>query len=134
MFGCSDMSHLLGVAPVVRAVSTGYFALGEHRDHARDPGRSVSVWRLQRVPERGQGGSAAAEQPGEAVGAAGGELGGAHRLGRLGQRGRALVQPGADVVGRVRAALPFVAGQHGTTSGDTGEAGQSEQLPEAHGP
>ena len=40
----------------------------------------------------------------------------------------AVVQPRADVVGGVGPALPFVAGQHGSTSGDTGQTGQSEQL------
>ena len=56
------------------------------------------------------------------------------RLGRLGQAGVALVQPGADVVGGVGAALALVAGQDGTGRGDAGEAGQSEQLPGAHAP
>ena len=53
---------------------------------------------------------------------------------RLGQAGVALVQPGADVVGAVGAALALVAGQNGTGRGDAGEAGQSEQLPGAHAP
>jgi len=44
------------------------------------------------------------------------------------------VQAGTDVVGRVSPALPLVAGEHRTCRGDTGEAGQSEELPEAHGP
>ena len=67
--------------------------------------------------------------------AAGRQLGGGRRLGHgLGQRGVPLVQAGADVVRGVGAALPLVAGQHGTRRGDTGEAGQSEQLPGAHGP
>ena len=54
------------------------------------------------------------------------------RLRDLGEAGVPLVQPGADVVRRVGAALPLVAGQHGTGRRHPGEAGQSEQLPEAH--
>ena len=43
-----------------------------------------------------------------------------------------IVQAGPDVVGRVGAALPLVPGQHHATGGDTGQAGQPEELPEAH--
>ncbi|MCW2685091.1 MAG: hypothetical protein JWP33_3004 [Blastococcus sp.] len=68
------------------------------------------------------------------MGTAGGELRGRYRLGLLGGGRRALVQPGPHVVGGVRAALTLVAGQHGTTGRDTGEAGQSYELPEAHAP
>ena len=70
----------------------------------------------------------------EAVRAAGGELGCGRRLRGLGQSSRALVQPAPHVVGRVRAALPLVAREHGAAGRDTGDAGQSEKLPEAHGP
>ena len=56
------------------------------------------------------------------------QLGGGHRLGHGLELGVPLVQPRADVVGGVGPALPFVAGQHGSTSGDTGQTGQSEQL------
>ena len=56
------------------------------------------------------------------------------RLRRLGEAGVPLVQPGADVVRRVGAALPLVAGQHDPGRRHAGEAGQSEELPEAHGP
>ena len=74
-------------------------------------------------------GSAPAEQPGEAVPAAGGAARrGGHRLGHGLERGVPLVQPCAHVVGGVGAALPLVAGQHGSTGGDAGQAGQSEQL------
>ena len=52
----------------------------------------------------------------------------------LDQRCVPLVQPGPDVVGRVGPALPLVAREHRTGRGDTGEAGQSEELPEAHDP
>ena len=76
----------------------------------------------------------ATTSPGEAVHATGLQLGSGSRLGSLGQAGVALVQPGADVVRRVGAALALVAGQHGTRGGDAGEAGQSEQLPGAHAP
>ena len=63
------------------------------------------------------------------------ELGRGRRDARnLGQIGVPLVQPGPDVVRRVGAALALVAGQHGPGGGHAGEAGQSEELPEAHGP
>jgi hypothetical protein len=76
--------------------------------------------------------SAAAEQAGEPVRAAGSRLGG--QRGRLGERRVPLVQPGADVVGGVGAALALVAGQHHTAGRDSREPGHSQQLPEAHGP
>ena len=56
------------------------------------------------------------------------------RLRLLREGGVPLVQPSPDVVRCVGPALPLVAGQHRTGRGDTGEAGQSEELPEAHGP
>ncbi|MCW2702175.1 MAG: uncharacterized protein JWQ37_170 [Blastococcus sp.] len=68
------------------------------------------------------------------MGAAGGELGRGRgsELRRLGEPGVPLVQPGADVVRRVGASLPLAAGEHDTGCRHAGQAGQSEELPEAH--
>jgi hypothetical protein len=76
----------------------------------------------------------ASQQAGQPVGAAGGQLRRGRGCGLLLDRGRPLVQPGADVVGRVGTALPLVAGDDHPTGRDTRETGKSEQLPEAHGP
>ncbi len=54
--------------------------------------------------------------------------------GLIGHRSGALVQPAPHVVGGVGAALPLVAREHGAAGRDTGDTGQSEELPEAHGP
>ena len=78
--------------------------------------------------------SAAAEHAGEAVSAPGSKLGQRRWRGLLDQRRVPLVQPGPHVVRGVGPALPLVAREHRTGRGDTGEAGQSEELPEAHGP
>jgi len=76
-----------------------------------------------------------AEEARETVHPAGDELLGRSRgLRWFGQGRGALVQARPDVIGGVGAALPFVARQHGAGGGDTGEAGQSEELPWAHGP
>src|SRR4051794_29115638 len=75
----------------------------------------------------------AAQQPGQAVGASGGELGGGCLRRDVGEAGMPFVQPGADVVRRVGPALPLVADQHDAGRRHAGEAGQSEELPQAHG-
>jgi hypothetical protein len=76
---------------------------------------------------------AEAEQRGEAVSAPHGNRG-RRGLRRFGQRGVPVVQAGTDVVRRVAAALALVAHQDRTGGSDAGEAGQSEELPGAHGP
>jgi hypothetical protein len=73
------------------------------------------------------------QQPCETVPPAGGGLGG-RRCRALDERLVPFVQPGADVVGGVGAALALVAGEHDTTGRDSREPGHSQQLPEAHGP
>jgi hypothetical protein len=45
-----------------------------------------------------------------------------------------LAQPGADLLGGVRPALPLTAGQHRPGRRDAGETGQAEQLRHPHGP
>ena len=99
-----------------------------------DPAANVGKEERERMAAERIFGLLPAEQAGEPVGAAGRQLGRRGRLGGIGQRGVALVQPAAHVVRRVGPALALVAGQHRATGGDTGEAGQSEQFPEAHAP
>ena len=78
--------------------------------------------------------SAEAEQAGQAPSPPGPRLGGRDRLRGGVQPGMPLVQAGPHVVGGVGPALPLVAGEHRPTGRDAGQAGQPEQLPEAHGP
>ncbi len=42
------------------------------------------------------------------------------------------VQPRADVVGGIRAPLPFVPGHHGAGGRDTGQSGDTDPLPQPH--
>lgn len=116
--GRSQCCGLVGGSLAVTAAADGIVVLPEASAEA-----SSLSWR-----------SAASQQTGEAVGAAGLPLGGRHALGRLREGGVPFVQPGPHVVRRVGAALALVAGQDRTGRGDPGEAGQSEQLPRAHAP
>jgi hypothetical protein len=55
-------------------------------------------------------------------------------LGLFPQGGVPFVEAGPDVVRGVGTALALIARDDHTGRSDPGEAGQSEELPEAHGP